>query len=43
MVSGYTRGYLHTDSVKDRRVSDLNENIIKEQGIEVLLPEVKRR
>jgi hypothetical protein len=43
VVCGYIRGYLWTDGVKDGRVSDSNENITKEQGIEVLLPEVKCR
>lgn len=43
VVSGYIRGYLQTDSVKDGRVSDFNENVIKKRGIEVLPPEVKRR
>jgi hypothetical protein len=43
VVCGYIRGYLWTDGVKDGRVSASNENITKEQGIDVLLPEVKRR
>jgi hypothetical protein len=43
VVSTYIRGSLQTDSVKDRRVSVFNENVTKEQGTEVLLPEVKHR
>ena len=43
VVSGYIRGYMQTDGVKDGRVSDFNKNITKGQGIEVLPPEVKRR
>jgi len=43
VVSTYIRRYLQTDSVEDGRVSDFNENVTKEQGIEVLLSEVKRR
>jgi hypothetical protein len=43
VVCGYIRRYLQTDGAKDGRVSDLNENITKEQGIEVLLLEVKCR
>jgi hypothetical protein len=37
-------GTPRTDSVKDGRVSDfINENIVEEQGIEMLPPEVKHR
>jgi len=41
VVCGYIRGYLQADGVKGGRVSDFNENMTKEQVIEVLPPEVK--
>ena len=43
LVSGYIRGYVQTGGVKGGRLSNFNENITKEQGTEVLPPEVKHR